>query len=556
MDARCLACHGEIAWHRERQRGLHARAREACARCHPDHAGRDFALVAWDGGAPEKFDHRRAGWPLDGEHATAACRDCHKPAFQRSGGAAMIRRRDRAQSWLGLEAACASCHDDPHRGRLDARCVTCHDTRAWKPAPRFDHSRTAYPLTGRHAKVPCASCHETAALADARDPRGKPAPVYHPVPHADCASCHRDPHAGRFGAACAKCHTSTDDFRTLKAGSFDHDKTRYPLRGRHASVPCAKCHDPRQGGREKPAFATCASCHADAHGGQVTGAGLARPAGAAIDCAACHTVQGYRPATFTVAQHAATKYALEGAHARVPCEGCHAQRAPAKAAGLGPARVPLHPAYDRCARCHQDPHAGRFSPGGARARAEDCLACHTVTAFRPARFDAAAHAAAGFALDGAHAAVPCQACHPTLEAAPARGALRALAFEDAKRRCEDCHPGPHGTQFAQRHDRGACEGCHGADAFVPASRFDHSRDSGFELDGAHAKVACAACHRTNKDAAGVARVIYRPVPHRCEDCHVPRMPSSGGRTSVRALPRSPAFAAILPREVAHAVHRR
>ena len=54
MDRRCLDCHTEIALMRTHQRGYHARKSEqTCASCHPDHGGRSFALVAWDGGAPE-----------------------------------------------------------------------------------------------------------------------------------------------------------------------------------------------------------------------------------------------------------------------------------------------------------------------------------------------------------------------------------------------------------------------------------------------------------------------------------------------------------------------
>jgi hypothetical protein len=40
-------------------------------------------------------------------------------------------------------------------------------------------------------------------------------------------------------------------------------------------------------------------------------------------------------------------------------------------------------------------------------------------------------------------------------------------------------------------------------------------------------VACASCHRT-ETVAGVARVTYRPVPHRCEDCHAVKLRRTGG----------------------------
>ena len=160
MDARCLACHGEIAWLRTQQRGPHAAvAAKACAGCHPDHGGRDFQMIAWDGGRPEAFDHRRSGFALEGRHAAVACRTCHAPAFQKSPVTARLRRRDASRSWLGLERACASCHEDVHRGQLGADCRRCHDAQAWTPARGFDHARTAYPLTGAHATLACTSCH-------------------------------------------------------------------------------------------------------------------------------------------------------------------------------------------------------------------------------------------------------------------------------------------------------------------------------------------------------------------------------------------------------------
>jgi hypothetical protein len=228
---------------------------------------------------------------------------------------------------------------------------------------------------------------------------------------------------------------------------------------------------------------------------------------------------------FTVAQHQATAYPLEGAHARAKCVECHAKGAPATAATLGIARVPLHPNHAICTDCHVDPHRGRFSAGGPRARNEGCISCHAMDRFSPSRVDIRLHAGFRYALEGAHRAVPCVACHKELEAPAATGAAtlgttvaRPLAFADERRKCAECHRSPHGDQFATRKDRGACDSCHGLDAFAPASRFDHNRDASYKLDGQHIKVPCASCHTTVTDAAG-RRVIYRPVSSRCESCH-------------------------------------
>lgn len=528
MDQRCLACHTEVAWMRQRARGFHATvAKQPCASCHPDHGGRDFRLVAWDGGTPEKFDHRRAGWALEGKHATVACRDCHEPQNQKSGATALLRKVSHADSWLGLETACASCHADPHRGQLGAACASCHGVAAWKPAPGFDHAKTRYPLTGAHVPLACAACHSAPAVATTRDAQGRPIPQWKPLPFAECSACHRDPHAGRFGAACASCH-STGSFKTINSRGFDHGRTRYPLRGAHVTVACATCHDPKLAWGPKPKFTRCTDCHRDAHAGQGTLAGVA------VDCASCHDVRAFRPSTFTAENHARTTYPLVGRHARTACDGCHARlpAGTAAAAALGPARVRLHPTAGACTDCHGDPHGGRLPRAKRAGRPATgnaaCLACHTLDGFHPSRVDAAAHAVYAYPLEGAHRAVPCQDCHAELRAAPAASTLiaaaatmHALTFERKATACADCHETPHGDQFATRKDGGACERCHGLEAFRPASAFDHSRDAAFKLEGAHARTPCLDCHRPTKDADGRIRPRWRPLPSSCESCHAP-----------------------------------
>ncbi|HEX5819623.1 MAG TPA: cytochrome c3 family protein, partial [Gemmatimonadales bacterium] len=162
-------------------------------------------------------------------------------------------------------------------------------------------------------------------------------------------------------------------------------------------------------------------------------------------------------------------------------------------------------------------------------------------AFRPSTMAVAAHAKDVVPLEGGHRATPCVACHADLERRGPPGSFLLLARQPArgpltlavpKRACLDCHAkaSPHGDQFAHRKDGGACEGCHSAAAFAPADRFDHEKDAGFGLAGAHARVACARCHGP---AAGDAkRVLYRPLSSKCESCHddaTVRRTARGGR---------------------------
>jgi hypothetical protein len=511
MNRLCLDCHKDLAWLVEQGRGLHGHLKEQrCASCHPEHAGKEFALISWpDGGVPERFDHARAGWTLEGRHARQQCADCHKPAFRVSPAARLAARPGPAPAWVGLETRCTSCHEDVHRGALDKNCLKCHGMEQWHPAPRFDHAKTAYALTGAHTNVKCADCHANPRLQLARDTRGALIPRYRPLEHAECSACHTDAHRGALGPTCSRCHT-TASFTTINRTSFDPDRTRYPLRGRHTEVACEKCHD-FSGGHvaSKPAFATCSACHTpDPH------AGTATLGGRLVDCASCHTVDGWRPSTFTVAQHRATRYPLEGKHQQARCSGCHVSTA---GAGRGGAVVAMRPTTD-CVSCHVDPHA----KPDAR-----CTDCHDLRGFRPSTVDVAAHAHYRFPLTGAHRAVACAECHKELRRVPAPSTLLAVArwtgaplqFAAPANGCAGCHQSVHGTQFAARPDRGACESCHDTDAFRPARGFDHNRDTRFSLKGAHAAVPCEHCHRSTRSADGTLMVVYRPVSTACEACH-------------------------------------
>lgn len=512
MPSRCLGCHTEIAALQKEGRGLHGRLKNRpCMDCHPDHAGREFDLISWEEGAAEKFDHARSGWPLLGMHAKTACRECHRAEFQKSAITPKIRHRPAGKSWLGLETKCVTCHKDPHAGTLGTACESCHGIEGWKPATGFDHARTSYPLTGKHAQVACAKCHGKPASETTRaavDPKR-----LKPVAHTECSACHADPHKGSLGVACSSCHM-TSSFKSLNAKSFRHDKTRFPLLGAHAAVACEKCHTkPGGGALPKPPFAACLDCHAQVHGTQLAGRA---DKGA---CESCHTVNGWRPSTYTAAQHASLRLPLEGAHEKTECRACHVV-AKTATQELGSAKVQLAWTEVACERCHVDPHKGRWATatGG-------CRSCHDLNSFHRAGVDVAAHDKFSYPLKGAHRALPCVACHAELGHDPARSTLvsgpvgvPALPFDQKRSACRDCHRNPHGASFE---DPGAkdCAGCHDEQTFVPATRFNHDRDSRFPLKGAHAKVACRSCHPIATGSDGKTFVMYRPLDTACRSCH-------------------------------------
>ncbi len=508
--ALCLKCHVALADRIAAGRGPHARPDfVACAHCHPEHGGRTFQLIDWPGGR-DHFDHRETGWTLEGKHVRIPCADCHKPDRV---APAVLRREpglDPRRTFLGLTTGCVDCHVDPHRGTMTAAtCTGCHDQESWKNVRGFDHSRTRYPLDGAHAKVKCLDCHKqpapppgqegsakTLLFAQFKAAGGRPA----------CALCHRDPHQGRLGNACANCH-STTTFRSTSTATvrFDHDRTAYPLRGKHRNVECAKCHP---AGRELrvPGFERCETCHRDPHLGQL------RKVSTGGACADCHAVDGFAPARYGPREHEKARFPLAGAHLAVPCSACHRLVAPgalprsARASmDFGGTARTRQFEFDRfrCKDCHRDPHGGELDRYAAD---KGCAACHDQNAWRPARFD---HQQTRYPLRDAHLRVACEKCHP----AASDGTRR---FDGRPLDCAGCHKDVHAGQFVVAGNTD-CARCHDERSFRPASRFQHAA-SRFPLDGRHVKVACAGCHPTESTPAGPV-VRYRPRPVECAGCH-------------------------------------
>jgi hypothetical protein len=537
VDTKCLDCHREIGALRDQKRGLHGLAAgKGCNDCHREHGGLDLEMIHWDEGSPEKFDHRRAGWPLDGKHAQTECRKCHTPKLHAVTFPAGAVWNGAAESWLGLDTQCRACHQDPHQGRLGNACASCHDESDWHDITeqRFDHETTRYPLRGAHVDVKCEKCHPR---VDGKMQMPK---------FARCDDCHEDPHAGQIVVAgvardCADCH-SIRFFKPSTLGLAYHATTKYPLDGKHAKVDCAKCHrneDKRFGKSAfefRPASAHCTDCHEDAHAGQ-----LAKRADGGA-CESCHTVAHFAPSTFAAADHARTKFPLEARHAEVKCAACHGPVRPGLPAlpgpgKLGKAGVEMKPDAAECDACHLDPHHGRFSKGGQQPVKGGCSTCHDARSFHRVALDAKLHAQLGFPLDGAHAAVVCFDCHKELRGERfGKSSLLLLAPASvnlaftAPKTCRECHEDVHGGQFAKRKKGDACDACHGVDAFRPATRFDHDRDSAFPLKGAHERVACQGCHPVRKLPDGRQGAVYVPTPAKCENCHtVPPPPLEAGK---------------------------
>lgn len=496
VGPKCLECHQKIAAMRQGGPGMHSGDDFSdCVDCHVEHQGEDFDLIYWPDG-PEGFDHRTVGFEKSGKHAELDCRKCHNAKYVVDAEELKAGGKNLGRTYLGLDSACTSCHEDVHRQPASASrvCTECHDTAGWKPAPLFAHERTAFPLTGKHQTTDCVKCHV---------PQGKTEStplVFAAMSHAACTDCHLDPHAGALGADCRQCHV-TEGWLLIQGNSFDHSKTRYPLLGRHASVTCAGCHAE---GRKKPLFTNCTDCHGDTHGSAVSG----KPQ--LLKCEDCHTVEGFRPAGFSLVRHDVSEFPLMGAHRATPCNACHR---PLESSDEQVAD--LAPAHDSCIACHEDPHLGHTEKYSTDT---GCVSCHDQNSWRRVTFD---HAPTGFVLDGRHLTADCLACHPRSES--------GVGFRGVTRLCGVCHQDPHGAQFSDRMTADglavACDGCHVTVDWL-AEKFDHDRDSRFALVGGHERVACTACHRPLE--AGNERLLhFKPLPTACRDCHT-NVPAPGG----------------------------
>jgi hypothetical protein len=255
-------------------------------------------------------------------------------------------------------------------------------------------------------------------------------------------------------------------------------------------VTCAGCHGDRGA---KPAFAQCLDCHTDVHEGETRGrAGW-------LTCESCHTVQGFRPAQYSLETHQAGGFPLAGAHVATPCNECH------RPTGLGdhPAVPDLAPPHTACTDCHRDPH---LFASDSREGEAGCTSCHGNDAWRPAAFD---HGVTRFALDGRHATADCRKCHePTGD---------DLVFTGLKTTCAACHDDVHAGQFTAGEETAACDRCHVTlDWF--AEKFDHDRDSRFPLRGGHERVACTTCHAPLSADEGRS-LRFKPLPIDCRSCH-------------------------------------
>ena len=499
QDALCRDCHKEVAADVRDRHGYHGRmAPQACRSCHTDHKGRAARIVKLD---ERSFDHKLTDFPLLGAHGAAVvkCASCHQAG----------------RKYREAPGTCNGCHqkDDEHKGKLGEECGRCHTDVRWKGV-KFDHGKTKFALRNKHDGPKCVACHRDKTYKDAplacvachrkdddskghkgrygekcescHDDRGwKPSIFNHDVDaryalrgkhratkcegcHAanpyrekvatDCVSCHRkdDKHRDSLGPKCGDCHTE----QSWAVPRFDHDKTRYPLRGKHADIECKSCH-------KSPVFKeapmNCIGCHQkdDKHKGRFGEA-----------CGDCHTERDWKESRF---DHDKSRFPLLGKHRPAKCESCHRD--------ANFKQTPVD-----CLSCHrkEDKHDGTLGP--------KCADCHNERGWKDSvRFD---HGRTRFPLLGRHAPVACAKCHETPR------------YKEVKTQCVECHDKEdvHKRRLGTR-----CADCHNARDWKIWD-FNHDRRTKFALDGKHRPLKCESCHTRAVDDKPT-------LPTTCVSCH-------------------------------------
>jgi hypothetical protein len=409
-----------------------------------------------------------------------------------------------------LGSKCLTCHSeiqqqlDRQRGyhfvfSRNEPCVKCHKehlgpeahTVKFDPAT-FDHSSLGFPLAGKHRNLQCASCHTGAHVADVHVRNLQsifPHPTYMGLDR-KCNSCHQDVHKGLLPGECSSCHTS-EQWKDVSA--FRHTATKFPLIGKHEQVACAKCHTSMHATPAAVNFATalfedCTPCHASPHRTKFPDSER---------CSSCHSPQGWEQQGQKAFDHNRTGFKLTGKHVTVKCEGCHKAKSGSPGTQLKPRRD--------CADCHADKHNGEF----LAPYKNNCATCHSDRGFTPSTFTLERHNETRFRLDGSHLSLPCRQCH-------VRTGDKGMVFRFASLRCETCHRDVHKGKFT-RAAASACTDCHTTGDWL-ATSFDHAAATGYKLEGQHASVPCAKCHR-EETGAGAGTRTFSKLQRECEACH-------------------------------------
>jgi len=256
-----------------------------------------------------------------------------------------------------------------------------------------------------------------------------------------------------------------------------HDKTNFPLVGKHRTVPCSECH---LNGVMQGTPTECEACHwyrkqDDRYRLQL-----------GTHCDDCHTPMDWKILKANSWEHERdTGFRLEGIHRTLDCFQCHKNNM-------------FTNQSNECYDCHREEYQEAREPDHIAGNfPTDCRVCHlSMVTWEGASFD---HSA--FVLSGAHQTAACSDCHKN-------GQYAGLPSQ-----CVDCHLEDYNNALEPDHQNAGfpttCESCHGTQAISwQGATFDHSS---FILKGNHQTAACSDCHINN---------VYTGTARECVGCHL------------------------------------
>lgn len=279
----------------------------------------------------------------------------------------------------------------------------------------------------------------------------------------------------------------------------DHERTNFPLLGKHRSVPCGDCH---RDGVIAGTPSSCEACHwdrrrDDPYRGQL-----------GIHCGECHTPFDWKLVKPGSWEHGlATGFPLSGAHRTMDCTACHPDNT-------------FKGRSQECYSCHRSQYEG--APNHVSANyPTDCRQCH----FSETSWQGGQTGHASFPLQGQHAAAACADCH------------KNNVYAGTPRDCSGCHmPEYDATRDPDHRLAGYstdCASCHGS-AAVTWNDATLNHDLYWPLLGAHKLLQCDLCHAAGydlpRDCYGCHQADYERTTtpnHRqagystaCQDCHL------------------------------------
>lgn len=218
----------------------------------------------------KEFDHSETEFEIKGKHKEVSCKECHKPTPARYKAEPQNRKGNYAFPEYKTKN-CATCHRDVHNGSNGSNCKKCHNENGWKATGEFHKD---FLLEGVHLQLDCKECHVNDRILHGSSQ--------------ECSVCHmkEDPHHGQL-FPCQECHTQNFWSQTR----FDHNLSRFPLRGAHRITDCRACHNT---GVYQGQPTECRSCHfQDAAG--VTSPDHSQPR--YFQCEQCHNEFNFSGAT-------------------------------------------------------------------------------------------------------------------------------------------------------------------------------------------------------------------------------------------------------------------